>query len=167
MGYSRARKVLAYHIKLLRYRCFSDFMFRDICGAILIYDITSIKSFEELKTYYIPSIINKCPNAVIFLVENKSDSPCRAVEFLEGDFLAQENRMHFYETSIFDSILIKSMFNDMAKEMMKIPSEKFFENSRRNRTKSIFLTNSSEEIIPFTQENVTINIMHKSNCCSK
>ena len=43
-----------------RFRAINENYYRKADGCILVYDITSEKSFNELKEYYIPKLKEKC-----------------------------------------------------------------------------------------------------------
>ena len=59
-------------------------------GIIIVYDITNLNSFKNVK-YWINRVIeNISPNKIIVLVGNKCDSPERVVSEEEGRKLAEE-----------------------------------------------------------------------------
>ena len=57
-----------------RYRSLTKMFYKDAGAAVLVYDITSKKSFEELKNYWAEQIKESAPsNIIISIVANKSD----------------------------------------------------------------------------------------------
>ena len=57
-----------------QYRALNKIFYKDAAICILVYDITSIKSFNALKEYWIQEITNSAPKGVVLgLAANKSD----------------------------------------------------------------------------------------------
>ena len=57
-----------------QYRALNKIFYKDAAICILVYDITSIKSFNALKEYWIQEISNSAPKGVVLgLAANKSD----------------------------------------------------------------------------------------------
>ena len=71
----------------------------DCC--LLVYDITDVNSFEEIKKYYIVEIKNRCPKDVkVILLGNKTDlEENRTINIENACSLAEENNFIFKETS--------------------------------------------------------------------
>lgn len=87
--------------------------------AIIVYDITSVSSFESV-TKWINDVKQERGNDVILcLVGNKSDlSAARKVSTAEGESLAKElNCNIFIETSTKLNINIKNLFKKIAKNL--------------------------------------------------
>lgn len=87
--------------------------------AIIVYDITSVSSFESV-TKWINDVKQERGNDVILcLVGNKSDlSAARKVTTAEGESLAKElNCNIFIETSTKLNINIKNLFKKIAKNL--------------------------------------------------
>ncbi len=83
-----------------RFRLIAKSQYKGSKGIVIIYDITDKKSFENI-TYWMNHIKENSDSAVeIMLVGNKIDlSSERAVQFEEGQALAEKNSVSFTETS--------------------------------------------------------------------
>lgn len=75
--------------------------YKDADCCLLVYDITSKKSFDILKTYYIKKLKENCKNIIkVVLLGNKSDlKDKRKVTTEEGMKLSQQNGYIFMESS--------------------------------------------------------------------
>ena len=95
-----------------RFRALNENYYRQADGCILVYDITSEKSFNELKEYYIPKLKEKCKeNIKTILLGNKSDMEDeRKIPSEEGAQLALENNFIFKETTCFENINVSNAF---------------------------------------------------------
>ena len=86
--------------------------YNDVCGAILVYDITNKHSFERISWWL--NELNNFKNSVqmpnLILIGNKIDKNNRVVSYQEGNDLAKKNEMMFFETSALTDIEIKKFF---------------------------------------------------------
>ena len=80
--------------------------------ALLVYDITSLKSFNACKNYYIQEIKNECKkNIKVILLGNKTDlEDQREVAPEIGANLALENDYIFMETSCKNNYNVSDAF---------------------------------------------------------
>lgn len=84
-------------------------------GVLLVYDVTSMKSFEhlgywlnELKSY------EKFEEVYVVIIGNKIDNiRDRAVPFEEGEKFAKENNLKYFEVSAKTKDGIDCLFNDI------------------------------------------------------
>ena len=81
--------------------------------AILVFDITDIESFDEIKNNYYPYIQdseilkNNC-----VLVGNKLDlSHERKISYDEAEFFADEKKMKYFEVSVKSGQNMQRLFN--------------------------------------------------------
>ena len=89
-----------------RFRNIAHSFYRNAAGIILVYDITDRRSWENVRAWA-QSIDDKGDDGVIkVLLGNKSDKPRaeRRVSHLEGERLATELGMKFFETSAFENV---------------------------------------------------------------
>jgi len=103
-----------------KFRAIAAFYYRDAKGALLIYDATNRKSFEDLgywKTELAQKIANE--NMVIVLVANKVDLPNGAVSDEEAQKFASDSKMLFHHTSAKTGEGITELFHHLG--------EKFYE----------------------------------------
>jgi len=113
-----------------RFRSITRSYYKNVLGAIIVYDITSRKSFLSLHEW-IQDINDNTDNVVMFLVGNKCDlEKRRQVSYDEGLELSKKHNMYFIETSakndvnlfeimdIFD-IMTKNIYNKVvSKELL-------------------------------------------------
>ena len=89
--------------------------FRGATAIIWVYDITRKESYRVLETWLDIVKNNVDENMTLVLVGNKCDlDKDRKIEYEEGQKLAEEYGMLFYETSAKDDINIGKLFNDVA-----------------------------------------------------
>ena len=86
--------------------------YRDAVGALLVYDITSYRSFESVEEKWSRELYdNADANIVVLLVGNKSDlEDRREVSFEEAQDYANQRNMAFIETSALDSSNVEQAF---------------------------------------------------------
>lgn len=100
--------------------------YRDIAGAIIVFDITNRRSYNRVHHWYseIKNNTNN-PEIKILLVGNKTDlEEKRQVSTYEATHLAKNYNMHYCEMSaktgekVYEGfrMLIKNIYNDMDKE---------------------------------------------------
>jgi small GTP-binding protein len=82
----------------------------DCC--LLVYDITSEKSFEKIENFYIQELKEKASNIIkVILLGNKTDlEDKRVITHEKGVDLAQENGYIFMETSCKDNYNVSDAF---------------------------------------------------------
>ena len=99
--------------------------YRQADCCMLVYDITSRNSFEEVKEYFIPKIKEYSDNILkVILVGNKSDLEYnRKVSDIEGRNLALENEFSFMETSCLLNKNVSEAFTELV-EMTNIELNK-------------------------------------------
>ena len=88
-----------------RYKSFTKAYFKDCKGILMIYDITSRKSFDNLENWFkLSDEQSKVDNLPIVLVGNKTDlDEQRLVPTLEGEDLAEVRNANFIETSAYSN----------------------------------------------------------------
>jgi small GTP-binding protein len=92
--------------------------FKDVSGFMIVYDITEQSSFDHVR-FLIKEIAQESPNAVEFLIGNKSDLISqRVVEMSKGQELADEFGMHFFETSAKKDVNVTEAFTEIARQLI-------------------------------------------------
>ena len=95
-----------------KYRSLTKIFYKDAKVAILVYDITKRKSFEEIKNYWYNQIKECAPeNIIIGVAANKSDLfEEEKVSYEEGKKFANEIGAIFRLTSAYKSTGIEELF---------------------------------------------------------
>lgn len=87
--------------------------------AILVYDITRRKTFNEVKEWILETDKHSDKLVTMVLVGNKSDLEyIREVSKKEGNELAKKKGMMFYETSAKNGKNVYNMFNDPSEKVL-------------------------------------------------
>ncbi|KAH0792901.1 Ras family protein [Histomonas meleagridis] len=93
-----------------RFRSVSKAYFRNAVGAILVFDLTSRQSFDELDTW-INDLNALCTqNTYIILVGNKKDLEDRQIVETEGEEYAKRHNLIYLETSAKDGTNVEEAF---------------------------------------------------------
>ena len=124
--FSFSMVVDGYHIKLQvwdtagqeRFHSMAPMYYRGANAAIVVYDITSEKSFEEAKRWISELKGQTEESMVMCIVGNKCDlSEKRAVSVQKGENLAQDIGAHFLETSASENVGVKDVFAKLAQSV--------------------------------------------------
>ncbi|CDW82707.1 ras-related protein rab-11b [Stylonychia lemnae] len=114
-----------------RYRALTSAYYRNAVGALLIYDITDKRSFENLKKWVSELRNHSQQNTVLILVGNKCDlTTQRAVKIEDAErYAAHESKisqtlnlldMAFIETSALNAKNVKVAFTNLINEIYKL-----------------------------------------------
>ena len=135
-----------------RYYAIVSAHYRRAIGALLVYDITNIKSFLNAKKW-IQELKSKAePDIVIMLVGNKIDlveksSEKREVSVDQAENFAKQEGLLFIETSAITSHKVREAFETLLEEIYK--------NSRNKNNRN----EGGDHIHPIPEQ-------PKSSCCS-
>ncbi len=118
-----------------RLRSFIQCYYKVADGIIIVYDITNLNSFKNVK-YWINRVIeNISPNKIIVLVGNKCDSHERVVSEEEGRKLAEEYNINFFEISAKTDINIEEIFDFISNEILKAGGGKIITDRKNEKLK--------------------------------
>ena len=106
-----------------RFRTLTSGFYRGGHGILMVYDMTSRESFDNLK-YWMKEIIQYSTNdPVIILISNKSDlKEKRTVSSLEGLSYAREQGAMYIEVSAKSNQGVKQAFDELLQKIIDIPS---------------------------------------------
>ena len=128
MGYDRKIKIIDLDkkkVKVLiwdtvgqeRFLAINKSFLQNVDGIMLVYDITNLESFQHMKKW-IDLVKNYNDKLPTILVGNKIDKDDeRIVTEEEGNNLAKEYNLTFFETSAFSGKHIQKAFLDMSKKV--------------------------------------------------
>ena len=111
-----------------RFRSITKGYFSNSACAIIVYDITNEKSFDSIKEW-----VNECKlytnkNIHLVLVGNKNDlKEQRKIEKEQGEELAKEYDMKFFEASALTGDNIEEIFVDICKTINKNINDKLYD----------------------------------------
>ena len=107
-----------------RFRAITKNYYKGAHGIILIYDVTNQLTFENV-TNWINQIKEEASDKVtIFLVGNKiDDEKNRKVETEEGEKLAKDFQLKFYETSAKTGINVEVTFKDLVQIIDEVSAQ--------------------------------------------
>ena len=108
-----------------RYRAVTSIYYRGSAGVLLVYDVTSEVSFENVQRWLDEIRNHADPDAVIMLIGNKTDLTFKlAVPTERASEFAKQNGLFFMETSAKDNVNIAQAFETIIQEIHKRKIEK-------------------------------------------
>ena len=104
-----------------RFRSITKNYYKGAHGIILIYDVTSRKTFENVKNWVTQIREEVSDKVSIILVGNKIDDvEGRKVKTEEGEIMAKECGLSFFETSAKSGENIDNTFNELVKRTVDL-----------------------------------------------
>ena len=103
-----------------KYRSLTKIFYKDATAAILVYDITRKKSFDEIKNYWYKQLIECAPSDIVVgLAGNKADLFDREqVNEDDAKAFAKEIKAIFKPTSAMTAIGIDDLFDAVGKKIL-------------------------------------------------
>jgi Ras-related protein Rab-11A len=158
-----------------RYRSIASSYYRGAAGALLCYDITDRKSFENVPTWLKEVEENAEKECLIMLVGNKMDlNDMRQVDVRDGRSFARKNGLAFIETSALDATgvetafqrILQEIYNTQARKQLKAESKS--ERNSSNATHGVSTENLGKgETIKLATagEDFSSHQQKKQGCC--
>ena len=105
-----------------RFRAITKNYYKGANGIILIYDVTNLQSYENVKNWINQIKDEANPNVIIYLAGNKVDvkDEDRVVKTVDGKKIADEYNLKFYETSAKSGINVNLIFLLFTKYVLKL-----------------------------------------------
>ena len=106
-----------------RYRAMAPMYYRDAQAAVIVYDITSKESFDDVETWLLELKEKGPKGCIIALVGNKSDlSASRQVSTQQAQNYADTKKVNiFFETSALNGENINELFQKVAEYVFNKP----------------------------------------------
>lgn len=101
-----------------RFRTITKTYYKGAHGIILTYDVTDENSFKNIRNWVKQIEQNAQSNVSKVLVGNKCDRDDRKVQFEEGDKLAKEFGLKFFESSAKTNYNVNEIFTFLTKEIL-------------------------------------------------
>ncbi|KAG6498610.1 ras-related protein RABA5a-like [Zingiber officinale] len=117
-----------------RFKAVTSAYYRGAVGALLVYDISRRRTFENIGRWLNELHTHSDMNVVVILVGNKTDlKDAREVDTAEGKAIAEAEGLFFIETSALDSSNVTAAFETVVKEIYHILSRKVFQSLAQKR----------------------------------
>jgi len=146
-----------------RYRSVTNMFYKDANAAVLIYDITSKYTYEELKKYWVEQVKESSPkNIILSIIANKADLiENEQVDEEEAREYAKTINALFAITSAKNNTGVNQLFLEIAKKYtgtdsdLTVEEKDEMEEFRKIRKKSVKITKETQN----KQDN------KKKGCC--
>ena len=108
-----------------RFRAITKNYYKGANGIILIYDVTNLQSYENVKNWIAQIKEEANQNVLIYLAGNKIDvsEDLRVVKTEDGKKIADEFKLPFYETSAKNGVNINKIFEELVEKVDQIYSK--------------------------------------------
>ena len=103
-----------------RFRNITTQYYKGADGIVLIYDVTDDASYEKIRDWMEQILSNtKREDIGLVLLGNKCDMEQRAVTEEQGNKMAEELKVSYFETSALTGQGINEAFNELTRDIMK------------------------------------------------
>ncbi|EFJ06095.1 rab family GTPase [Selaginella moellendorffii] len=108
-----------------RYRAITSAYYRGAVGALLVYDVTRLVTFENVERWLKELKDHTDSNIVVMLVGNKSDlRHLRCVSTEDGQAYSEKEGLYFMETSALESVNVENSFKQILTQIYRVVSKK-------------------------------------------
>ncbi|CAL9128114.1 unnamed protein product [Musa textilis] len=146
-----------------RYRAITSAYYRGALGALLVYDVTKPKSFENANRWLKELRDHADPNIIVMLIGNKIDlKHLRAIALEDAQSFAEKEGISFLETSALEAINVEKAFQIILAEIYRIISKKPLSSSTNPKPRP---TESIKEGNTIVVSGPDVN-NSQSRCCS-
>ena len=130
-----------------KYRSISQIYYRDAIAAILVFDITDRKSFDDIESW-VTEYRNTAPSPCVFIAANKIDLKDESVVSVEEiDEKSKELNAKYLFTSAYDGTGVEELFAEMHKEILDVMRSKWkIENPNLNSENTLTPKKESDSI---------------------
>ena len=152
-----------------RYRAVTKILYKDAQVIILVYDITRIDSFNEVKNYWYNQVKENCPKSIILgLAGNKADLfENENVTEEQGKNLAEEIGAIFKLTSSYENLGISDLFKAIGYKMLATLFPNYLESQGETEVYHTILGDKKGFDV-IEKNNIKIDDIHvkkKKKCC--
>lgn len=137
-------------------------------GAIIVYDITSTKSFENVELWIDELRQHTDDKIVLMLVGNKVDlRHLRAVEKETAASFAEENKMNFVETSALNAMNVDVAFESTLRKIYEIVKEQESDRNEQENEQATMLNKkmNGESSVRLKEDANSDKV--RPSCCSQ
>ena len=100
-----------------RFRTIAKSYYKGAQGIILMYDVTSQRTFDNIRKWLTQIKEEASSKVCIILIANKIDSDQRVVSKEDGESLAQSFKLPFFESSAKENINVNEAFKQLVEEI--------------------------------------------------
>jgi len=142
-----------------KYRSLAKMFFKEASVALIVYDVTSLKSFNEIQNYWMNLVKEHAPkNIIMYIIGNKSDLIANeAVKEENAREYAKSENVNFFLTSAKDRSGIDELFNEIGNKYLN-PE---YMNSQENQERKL----RQNEVAKVNKESLQQNQNKKKGCC--
>ncbi|NVM28634.1 MAG: GTP-binding protein [Candidatus Helarchaeota archaeon] len=93
--------------------------YKGAVGGLIVFDLTSRKSYENLSRWF-TEVSNNCVSIPVILVGNKSDLPDREVAHSEIEKIAANQKLPYFESSAKSGLSVNTIFEKLSSTLVMI-----------------------------------------------
>ena len=124
-----------------RFRNITTQYYKGADGIVLVYDVTDDGSFEKIRDWMAQIQANTQKDELGFvLLGNKCDMEPRVITEEQGNKMAEELKINYFETSALNGLGINEAFEQLARDIMKIKGL-----GEDNKTEGVELNNNKKK----------------------